>query len=110
MWARDRNSHPSVRGQRPQCRRGSPKSGAAGRDHWAGVQSVMLAGGGFRHGQVIGSSTAKGEVPKDRPLWPYDIVATMYHHLGIDPRFTPMIASVRTKPLLERGEVIRELL
>ena len=82
----------------------------AGRDHWAGVQSVMLAGGGFRHGQVIGSSTAKGEVPKDRPLWPYDVVATMYHHLGIDPRFMPMAASQRTKPLLERGEVIPELL
>ena len=82
----------------------------AGRDHWAGVQSVLLAGGNYRHGQVIGSSTAQGEVPKDRPLWPYDIVATMYHHLGIDPRFTPMTASQRGKPLLERGEVIRELL
>ena len=82
----------------------------AGRDHWSGVQSVMVAGGNYRHGQVIGSSTSRGETPKDRPLWPYDIVATMYHHLGIDPRFTPMIASVRTKPLLERGEVIRELL
>jgi Protein of unknown function (DUF1501) len=82
----------------------------AGRDHWAGVQSVLLAGGNYRHGQVIGSSTPKGEVPHTRPLWPYDIVATMYHHLGIDPRFTPETASGRTKPLLDRGEVIRELL
>jgi hypothetical protein len=82
----------------------------AGRDHWAGVQSVMLAGGDYRHGQVIGSSTAKGEVPKDRPLWPYDVVATMYHHLGIDPRLTPLLSSGRAKPLLEKGEVIRELL
>jgi hypothetical protein len=75
-----------------------------GRDHWSGVQSVMLAG------QVIGSSTSKGDVPQERPLWPYDVVATMYHHLGIDPHFTPETAAGRTKPLLEKGEVIRELL
>jgi len=81
-----------------------------GRDHWAGVQSVMLAGGDYRHGQVIGSSTPKGEVPKDRPLWPYDVVATIYHHLGIDARFTPETAAGRSKPLLEKGDVIRELL
>lgn len=81
----------------------------AGRDHWANVQSVLIACGDYRHGQVIGSSTAKGEVPKDRPLWPYDVVATMYHHLGIDPRFTPITPTGRSKPLLEKGEVIREL-
>ncbi|MBO49973.1 MAG: hypothetical protein CMJ69_04215 [Planctomycetaceae bacterium] len=81
-----------------------------GRDHWADVQSVMMAGGNYRHGQVIGSSNAKGEVPHERPLWPYDVVATMYHHLGIDPSFTPITGATRTRPLLERGEVIRELL
>jgi len=89
----------------------TPKINAnGGRDHWAPVQSVMMAGGRYRHGQVIGSSNAKGEVPHERPLWPYDIVATMYHHLGIDPRFTPITAANRTRPLLERGEVIPELL
>jgi len=89
----------------------TPKiNGNGGRDHWANVQSVMLAGGNYRHGQVIGSSNAKGEVPHDRPLWPYDVVATMYHHLGIDPRFTPITGATRTRPLLERGEVISELL
>ncbi|MFQ5730705.1 MAG: DUF1501 domain-containing protein [Planctomycetaceae bacterium] len=82
----------------------------AGRDHWAGVQSAMLAGGPYRHGQVLGSSTDKGEVPRDRPLWPYDVVATMYHHLGIDPRLTPDTAAGRSKPLLDKGDVIRELL
>ena len=82
----------------------------AGRDHWADVQSVLIAGGSYRHGQVIGSSNAKGEVPKDRPMWPYEVVATMYHHLGIDPRFTPVTAAGRTVPLLEKGEVIHELL
>ncbi|HEY4308289.1 MAG TPA: DUF1501 domain-containing protein, partial [Pirellulales bacterium] len=58
---------------------------SAGRDHWGQVMSVLLAGGGLRMGQVIGSSNAKGEVPKDRPLLPYDVLATMYRHLGIDP-------------------------
>jgi len=82
----------------------------AGRDHWSGVQSVMLAGGNYRHGQVIGSSTDKGEVPKERPLWPYDVVATMYHHLGIDPHLTPVTPLGRSKPLLEKGAVIPELL
>ena len=70
----------------------------------------MLACGNYRHGQVIGSSTAKGEVPKERPLWPYDIVATMYHHLGIDPHVAPVTPVGRSKPLLEKGSVIAELL
>lgn len=82
----------------------------AGRDHWAGVQSVLLAGGNYRHGQTIGSSTAKGEVPHERPLWPCDVVATMYHHLGIDPRSAPLTPAGRPRPVLERGEAIRELL
>ena len=82
----------------------------AGRDHWADVQSVMLACGNYHHGQVIGSSTSQGERPKDRPLWPYDVVATMYHHLGIDPHLTPETPAGRSTPLLEKGEVIRELL
>jgi hypothetical protein len=89
----------------------TPKINAnGGRDHWANVQSVLLAGGSYRHGQVIGSSNSKGEVPQERPLWPYDVVATMYHHLGIDPRFTPIAGATRTRPLLDRGEVIPELL
>jgi hypothetical protein len=71
--------------------------------------SVLLAGGGLRVGQVIGSSTAKGEVPKDRPIEPYDVLATMYQHLGIDPRTTFTDHAGRPIPLLHRGEVIPEL-
>ncbi|MBT6156707.1 MAG: DUF1501 domain-containing protein [Planctomycetaceae bacterium] len=89
----------------------TPKINAkGGRDHWGRLQSMMLAGGNYQHGQVIGSSNAKGEVPKDRPLWPYDVVATMYHHLGIDPRLTPQTSVGRSVPILEKGEVISELL
>ncbi len=56
----------------------------AGRDHWPGAQSVVLSGGGLKMGQAIGSTDAKAELPRDRPLTPEDVLATMYHHLGID--------------------------
>ena len=56
-----------------------------GRDHWPNVFSVMLAGGGVQGGQVIGSSDALGEFPKDRPVTPSDLAATIYTCLGIDP-------------------------
>ncbi|MBI1923508.1 DUF1501 domain-containing protein [Candidatus Poribacteria bacterium] len=57
----------------------------AGRDHWPNVFSVVLAGGGVRGGQIIGSSDALGEFPKDRPVTPSDLAATIYTLLGIDP-------------------------
>jgi hypothetical protein len=57
----------------------------AGRDHWARANSVLLAGGGMRVGQVIGSTDAAAAVPRDQPI-PYpDVLATVYHNLGIDP-------------------------
>ena len=59
-----------------------------GRDHWPNAMSLLVAGGGMRTGQVIGSTTAKGEVPKDRPLTPNDLWATMYRHLGINPQWS----------------------
>ncbi|MDP6445643.1 MAG: DUF1501 domain-containing protein [Pirellulaceae bacterium] len=82
----------------------------AGRDHWGDLQSVLVAGGGFRCGQVIGSSTARGEVPQDRRLWPYDMVATMYHHLGVNSHQAFNNLAGRPVPVLEKGEPIRELL
>jgi hypothetical protein len=82
----------------------------AGRDHWGDLQSVLVAGGGFRCGQVIGSSTAKAEVPKDRRLWPYDMVATIYHHLGIETQQSFNNLAGRPIPVLAEGEPIRELL
>lgn len=58
---------------------------AGGRDHWPRVFSVALAGGGVRGGQVIGSSDAVGESPKDQPVTPADLVCTIYTLLGFDP-------------------------
>jgi hypothetical protein len=63
----------------------TPKINAdAGRDHWPGCYSVLLAGGGIRGGQVIGASDDIGAYPKDRPTTPADIHATMFAALGYD--------------------------
>lgn len=56
-----------------------------GRDHWPNVFSVALAGGGVQGGRVIGSSDALGELPKDNPVTPSDLAATVYTLLGINP-------------------------
>ena len=63
----------------------TPKINAnAGRDHWPGVCSALVAGGGMQHGQVIGSTTRWGEQPKTRPVHFRDVFATLYERLGID--------------------------
>ena len=57
-----------------------------GRDHWPGLCTLALAGGGLRHGQVVGTSSAKAEYPLSNPYEPKDLMATLFHVLGIDPR------------------------
>ena len=54
-----------------------------GRNHWPVVMSMMMAGGGFRHGQVIGETEKDGGDVKKRPVTPFDLSATIYHHFGI---------------------------
>lgn len=61
-------------------------NGSAGRDHYPGVYSMLLAGGGVRGGQVYGSSDGLGAFPLDRPCGPADIHATLFHALGLSPR------------------------
>jgi hypothetical protein len=56
-----------------------------GRHHWPYVTPAVVAGGGFRGGMVVGSSDAKGEQPKDRPVYPWDLTASIYKLLGISP-------------------------
>lgn len=81
-----------------------------GRDHWAPVSCALLAGGGMRMGQVIGSTNRLGELPHDRPIHYQDVFATLYRQLGIDVEFTT-IPDHRGRPqyLLDRREPIREL-
>ena len=61
----------------------------AGRDHWPRVSCALLAGGGMRTGQVIGSTNRFGEEPDERPVHFHDVFATLYHNLGIDIKTPP---------------------
>ncbi len=87
----------------------TPKVSKAGRDHWPNSMSVVLAGGGLKVGQVIGSTNDKGERPKDRPLHPNDVLATIYKVLGIDPARAFVNPAGRPIPILPHGEPIAEL-
>ena len=74
------------------------------------AMSVLVSGGGMATGQVIGSTTDKGEWPKDRKLDPNDLLATVYRHLGIDYRHEIFDDRAgRPLPLLPYGEPIAEL-
>jgi len=81
-----------------------------GRDHWPGAMSLLVAGGGVRGGQVIGATDAQGGHPRDRPLSPNDVWATVYRHLGIDPSWTVTDHAGRPMPILPSGTPIAELL
>ncbi len=81
-----------------------------GRDHWPNCFTMVLAGGGIRGGQVIGSSDKTGAFPATRPVSPADIHATVFAALGYDPHGVTYHA-VDGRPMkLSDGEVIRELL
>jgi hypothetical protein len=80
-----------------------------GRDHWPGVWSVVLAGGGIQGGQVIGSSDAHAAAPADRPVTLPDLLATIYHSLGIRRRYVAGPDGTPVALLEENAEPIREL-
>lgn len=92
----------------------TPKLGTQGstdgRDHWPVVMSMTLAGGGMRHGQVIGSSERDGGQIKERPVTPGDLAATIYHHMGVPLDGTYLDARGRPRYFIEHGEPIRELI
>lgn len=81
-----------------------------GRDHWPGAMSVLVSGGGAPMGQVIGSTTAKGEYAKDNKLDPNDLLATVYRFLGIDQNHEFLDLSGRPMPILPHGAPIKELI
>jgi hypothetical protein len=83
--------------------------GVLGRDHWPAAQSALISGGGLRMGQVVGATTSKAEYPVERPLSPQDLLATIYRHLGINPKATLNDFSGRPVEVLSFGEPIREL-
>jgi uncharacterized protein (DUF1501 family) len=83
----------------------------AGRDHWQRVMSMVMAGGGLRHGQVIGSTDAKGYEIATRRVGPSDIAATVFHHLGIDQNAHWLDPQGRPRPIItDSGRPLEELL
>ena len=81
----------------------------AGRDHHPSVFSCMIAGGGVRGGQVIGSSDEDGFGPKDRPVAVPELHATICHALGIDPNKEVMTPLQRPMKLVDNGTPVMEL-
>jgi hypothetical protein len=82
----------------------------AGRDHWPHANFALLAGGGYKHGQVIGSTTPDGARVDSRPIHLQQVVAAVYRHMGVDPdTVTLEDRSGRPQYLLDHREPIEEL-
>ncbi len=97
-------------GRTPKINTGQPGIPVPGRDHWGNAFSVMMAGGGLKGGQVVGATNDKGEHPIERPLMPSDVLATIYHVLGIDPDQTFIDHAGRPVPILDSGRAITEII
>jgi uncharacterized protein (DUF1501 family) len=81
-----------------------------GRNHWTNIMSMMLAGGGLRHGQVIGSSDARGGEIRQRRVTPSDLAATVFQHLNIPRDAHWLNPQGRPIPIVtEGGKPIAEL-
>jgi hypothetical protein len=82
-----------------------------GRDHWPQVSCCLLAGGGMKTGQVIGSTNRLGEVPQDRPVHYQEVFATLYNRLGIDVGAATIPDQAgRPQYLVDHRDPIRELI
>lgn len=90
--------------------RGPIMSKFDGRGHWTNVASMAIAGGGFRHGQVIGSTEADGGNIRERPVTPGDIAATIYHHMGVPLGETYLDHQGRPINIVMDGAPIREII
>jgi uncharacterized protein (DUF1501 family) len=81
-----------------------------GRDHWSRCYSVVMAGGGIKRGFVLGRSDKIAGDPVERQVSPKDILATIYHLLGIDPATTLTDQQGRPMALVPDGDVIGDIL
>jgi hypothetical protein len=93
-------------GRRPKIGNVTPD----GRSHWPAAGFALLAGGGLKTGQVVGETDRLGEAATGRPFVPSNILATLYHTLGISLRQTLPDHSGRPQFLLEEREPLRQLL
>jgi membrane-anchored protein YejM (alkaline phosphatase superfamily) len=81
-----------------------------GRDHWSQAYSGVFAGGGIARGKVIGKTDKIAASVTERPVSPKDILATVYHLLGIDPHTLLADRAGRPVPLVQDAEVVREMM
>jgi uncharacterized protein (DUF1501 family) len=91
-------------GRTPKIQWEPPYNG--GRGHWGSAFSALLAGGGFQGGRVVGETDARGEQVQERPVYPCDVIASIYERLGIDPEARlphPTGKVVRVTPSAEDG-------
>ena len=91
-------------GRTPKVQWEAPWNG--GRGHYGQCFSALLAGGGFRGGRVVGASDERGQQVVERPVYPHDVIGSMYELLGIDPNGTlphPQGLTVRLTPSKAEG-------
>ncbi len=81
----------------------------AGRDHWAPLSTLALAGGGLNMGLTVGESASKVDVPKTTPIRPQDLMATVFQVLGLDPKLQFVNQAGRPVYMVEDGKPIHEL-
>lgn len=77
---------------------------AGGRDHWPQCWTIYFAGGGVQGGRVVGQSDPIGAVPAERPVEPAEVVATIYHSLGLDLETMLPGPAGRPFPLVDTGK------
>jgi hypothetical protein len=80
-----------------------------GRNHWPEVMSMCLAGGGLRHGQVIGATEKDGGTIKERPVTPADLAATLFRYFGVPQEFQYLDHQGRPRFVVDGGSPIAEL-
>lgn len=80
-----------------------------GRDHWPVVTSMTMAGGGLRHGQLIGATERDAGHIKERPVTPGDLAATIYRHMDVPLDLTYDDTRGRPRNIIEQGKPIDEL-
>ncbi len=96
-------------GRTPRIRKGPPDQ-SVGRDHWPQASCALVSGGGLRMGQVIGATDKHAAYPSRRPVSAKDLLATVYHHLGIDTTHVYHDHLGRPAPVLAEGSPIDELI
>jgi uncharacterized protein (DUF1501 family) len=90
-------------GRAPKISRGD------GRDHWPQAGAAVVAGGGFRVGQVVGATDSHGGRSKGEPYTPSNVLSVLYRHLGIDPAATIPDLAGRPMAVLDERAPVREL-